>query len=137
MRLSVVFLTTVLVLGVGDIAAGQQPAALSTNYEREVFEYSPAGRPDPFRSLLDGDLGVRIEDLALMGVLFHPDPSMSVAILSQVGSQQRLQARVGERVGTVRVMAIRPQEVDVQIEELGVARRETLRIRAAGTQRPS
>jgi hypothetical protein len=98
-------------------------------YEREVFEYSAGGRPDPFRSLLqDGELGIRIEDLMLRGVVYHPDPARSVAVLSQTGSQRRIQARVGERVGTLRILSIQPERVEVVVEELGVARRETLTI---------
>ena len=103
-----------------------------TVYEREVFEYSRDGRPDPFRSLLQSaDLGIRIEDLSLAGVVYHEDPARSVAILVQTGATRRIRARVGERVGAVRIAAIRPRSVDVIIEELGVARRETLELRPA------
>jgi hypothetical protein len=98
-------------------------------YEREVFSYARLGRPDPFRSLLlDDDLGIRVEDLTLRGTVHHPDPSLSVAIMTQEGSDRRIQARIGERVGPMRVLAIYPDRVDIVIEELGVARRETLRI---------
>lgn len=103
-----------------------------TVYEREVFEYSREGRADPFRSLLQSaDLGIRIEDLSLAGVVYHPDPARSVAILVQEGATRRIRARVGERVGAIRVAAIRPRSVDLIIEELGVARRETLELRTA------
>jgi hypothetical protein len=98
-------------------------------YEREVFSYQAAGRSDPFRSLLlDGDLGIRIEDLTLRGVVHHPDPSRSIAILTQEGSDRKIQARIGERVGPLRILSISPEQVEIVIEELGVARRETLRI---------
>ena len=106
-----------------------QPVAV---YEREVFRYDRAGRPDPFRSLLSGtELGIRVEDLSLAGVVYHSDPSRSVAILAQTGSERRIRARVGERVGGIRIAAIRPRSIDVIIEELGVARRETLEMRPA------
>jgi hypothetical protein len=96
-------------------------------YEREVYRYAGAYRPDPFRSLLrQGDLGVRIEDLSLRGVVHHPDPEFSVAVLAQRGTDRRIQARVGERVGTLRLMAILPDRVEVVVEELGVLRRVTL-----------
>lgn len=98
-------------------------------YEREVFDYSAAGRPDPFRSLLsDAELGVRVEDLTLRGVVYNRDPSLSVAVLTQQGSDRRIRARVGERVGSLRILAIEPDHVEIVVEELGVARRETLRI---------
>ena len=98
-------------------------------YEREVFTYPAAARPDPFRSLLlEGDLGIRIEDLTLRGVVYHADPSRSVAIMTQAGTNRRIQARVGESVGPLRILGIYPDRVEIVIEELGVARRETLRL---------
>lgn len=99
-------------------------------FEREVFRYDRGGRPDPFRSLLtDAELGVRTEDLTLLGVVWHPDPSQSVAVLSQRGAQRRLRARVGDRLGSIRILAIHQRSIDVVVEEFGVARRETLEIR--------
>lgn len=101
-------------------------------YEREIFRYPRAGRSDPFRSLLrDGDLGVRIEELEVRGIVYHEDPGRSVVTLIEVGSGRRLQLRTGERVGSVRVLAIYPDRVDLVVEELGVARRETLPIAAS------
>lgn len=110
--------------------AGAQEAPQTTViYEREVFQYSAAGRPDPFRSLLnDAELGVRLEDLTLRGIVHHSDPRQSVAVLTQAGSERRIRARVGERVGSLRILAIYPDRVDLVVEELGVARRETLRM---------
>lgn len=124
-------------LGLGMIAgiafamplSGQVVADPTVVYEREVFTYSAAGRPDPFRSLLDdAELGIRLEDLTLRGIVHHRDPSQSVAVLTQAGSDRRIRARVGERVGALRILAIYPDRVDLVVEELGVARRETLRI---------
>ena len=100
-----------------------------TIYRREVFSYERAGRPDPFRSLLNSaELGLRFEDLTLQGIMYHPDPSRSVVVLGQRGSERRLRARVGERVGAVRILAIGPRSVEVVIEEFGVARRETMEL---------
>lgn len=120
-----------LLLGLVPLGAAeaQQSETISVLYDREIFNYPGGARPDPFRSLLlEGDLGIRIEDLALRGIVYHPDPSRSVAVLSQEGSTRRIQARVGERFGSLRVLAIYPDRVEIVIEELGVARRETLRI---------
>jgi hypothetical protein len=98
-------------------------------YEREVFQYQRGGRPDPFRSLLtNAELGVRTEDLTLVGVISHPDPRQSVAVLSQRGSDRRVRARIGDRLGSIRIVAIHPRRIDVVVEEFGVARRETLEI---------
>ena len=115
--------------------AAAQTAALGDTavvYEREVFEYSRSGRVDPFRSLLDdAELGVRLEDLSLQGVMYDADASQSVAVLSRVGSTRPLRVRVGDRVGGIRVLTIRQRDVEVLIEEFGVARRGTLELKSA------
>ena len=114
--------------GAGDAAAQAAPDT-SLVYEREVFTYDRGGRPDPFRSLLtNAELGIRTEDLTLLGVIFHPDPSQSVAVLSQRGEERRLRARVGQRLGSVRIVAIHQRAIDVVVEEFGLARRERLEI---------
>jgi hypothetical protein len=101
-------------------------------YEREVFEYSRAGRVDPFRSLLDdAELGVRLEDLALQGVMYDADASQSVAVLSRAGSTRPLRVRVGDRIGGIRVLTIGQRRVELLIEEFGVARRGTLELKSA------
>lgn len=108
-------------------ARGVAPAELA--YEREVYTYPSGARPDPFRSLLrDGDLGMRVEDLRLRGIVHHQNPAQSVAMLTIQGTDRRVQARVGDIVGPLRVLAIHPDRVEIVVEELGVARRETLRI---------
>lgn len=118
----------VVFLGAGSLDAQERVNDVRV-YEREIFQYSAAGRPDPFRSLLnDEELGIRVEDLTLRGVIYNQDPSMSVAVLSQAGSDRRIRARVGERVGSLRILGIFPDRVDIVVEELGVSRRETLRI---------
>jgi hypothetical protein len=101
-------------------------------YRREVFRYAALGRPDPFRSLVgSAELGVRVEDLTLRGVVHHPDPSRSVAVLAREGVERPVRARVGDVIGGVRIVAIRPTSVDVLVEEFGIAHRETLRITKA------
>ena len=101
-------------------------------YEREVFEYSRSGRVDPFRSLLDdAELGVRLEDLTLQGVMYDADASQSVAVLSRAGSTRPLRVRVGDRVGGIRVLTIGQRRVELLIEEFGVARRGTLELKSA------
>lgn len=128
-----------MLLTVSAEVAAQQPASATPSraaapvvYQREIFDYSRAGRPDPFRSLVSSsDVGVRVEDLALRGVVVHPDASRSVAVLSRAGTSRPIRARVGERVGGIRILVIRPHSVDVLVEEFGVARRETLQIKPA------
>jgi hypothetical protein len=108
-----------------------QVASLDTLsvYRREVFTYDRARRMDPFRSLLNtADLGVRFEDLTLQGIMYHPNPARSVVILSQRGSTRRIQARVGDRIGGLTIVAVGPRTVEVIVEEFGVARRETMEL---------
>lgn len=135
-----VLLAAAAVAALGGTAplAAQTPPDSVVLYEREVFEYARSGRPDPFRSLLrDPELGLRFEDLALLGVLHDPRPERSVAVLTQKGSSRRIRARVGDRIGGIRIVAIRPRSVDVVVEEFGVARRETLELRSATEKGPT
>lgn len=108
-------------------ARSETPAELA--YEREIYTYPGGARPDPFRSLLrDGNLGMRLEDLRLRGIVHHQNPGQSVAMLAIQGTDRRIQARVGDVVGPLRVLAIHPDRVEIVVEELGITRRETLRI---------
>lgn len=132
MRTDPLVLAALLALAAPGAAAAQAQPDTVAIYEREVFRYQRAGRPDPFRSLLgSADLGVRAEDLALVGVVYNEDPARSVAVITQAGAERRVRARVGERIGGVRVVAIRPTSVDLVIEEFGIARRETLALKPA------
>lgn len=111
--------------------AAQAAADSAVVYEREVFDYSRGGRADPFRSLLDdAELGVRLEDLSLQGVMVGGDPSQSVAVLSRVGTNRPLRVRVGDRVGGIRILSIEQRLVQVLVEEFGVARRGTLELKS-------
>ena len=120
------------VVGAPQAADAQALADTAVVYEREVFEYSRAGRVDPFRSLLDdAELGVRLEDLTLQGVMYDADASQSVAVLSRAGSTRPLRVRVGDRIGGIRVLTIGQRRVELLIEEFGVARRGTLELKSA------
>lgn len=101
-------------------------------YRREVFDYNAQGRRDPFRSLVNtADLGVRVEDLTLRGVVVSRDARRSVATIEQQGTDRRIRARVGDRIGGITVVAITPRSVEVVIEEFGVPRREVLPLKRA------
>lgn len=102
-------------------------------YRREVFRYPRAGRPDPFRSLLGAmDAGVRPENLVLRGIVYSPDPSSSFAVVTEAGGSRALRLRAGQRIGSIQVVAIHPRSVDLLIQELGGARRESLVLPKAG-----
>lgn len=110
----------------------QVAADTTLTYEREVFDYQRAGRADPFRSLLQGsELGIRVEDLTLTGVVYSSNPRVSVAVLTRRGADRPIRARVGDRVGGLQVVAIGPRSVDVVIEEFGIARRATIQLKSA------
>lgn len=99
-------------------------------YRREVFQYPRGARPDPFRSLATPEeLGYRIEDMQLTGVIYSPSSGMSVAVLTETVTKKRFRLKVGERIGGITVAAIYPKRVDVVVNEFGVVRRETLQLR--------
>jgi hypothetical protein len=116
----------------------ERTASREIIYQREVYQYSRGTRPDPFRSpLVNADIGIRSSDLALRGIVYNSDPRQSVAVLVEKATDRRIRARVGERIGGLRVVAIHPRRVDLVVEELGVARRESLFLKAepeTGTQ---
>jgi hypothetical protein len=93
-------------------------------YRREVFRYPGAGgRPDPFQPLLRGEeMGVRVQDLRLVGVVYSGDARNSVATFALPDTTQRVRLRVGQRLGSVTVLRIQPRRVDVREDEMGVSR---------------
>ncbi|HEX6042028.1 hypothetical protein [Longimicrobium sp.] len=123
--------------------AGTVPAAAAGGavlpetdvYRREVFRYQTGGRPDPFRPLLDGeDMGVRAQDLQLVGIIHSSNPRASVAVFTLPNDDQRVRLRVGQRLGAVTVVSIQPRRVDLREEALGVSRTYTLELQR--TRRP-
>lgn len=121
-------------------ASGAPPVV----YRREVFLYPRSGRPDPFRSLVTPEeLGYRVQDVQLTGVIYSPNSRLSVAVLSETATKKRFRLHVGERIGGITVAAIYPRRVDVVINEFGVIRRETLQlhrpepIRSGDAQQPA
>lgn len=107
-------------------AAAPAPAAIpeAEIYRREVFRYpGAAGRPDPFAPLLNSEeMGVRVQDLKLVSVIYSGDPRVSVATFTLPDSTQRVRLRVGQRLGSVTVLRIQPRRVDVREDEMGVSR---------------
>lgn len=133
----------VVALAAGAAAAAQDPppadgiAALPETdvYRREVFRYQAGGRPDPFQPLLQGDeIGVRVQDLTLEGIVYTPTPGGSVAIFSLPGAQGRTRLRVGQRLGAVTVVAIHPRRVDLREDQFGVSRASSLQLQRSAPQ---
>ena len=101
-------------------------------YRREVFRYQAGGRPDPFRPLLTGDdMGVRVQDLSLVGIIHSATPGASVAIFTLPSDSARVRMRPGQRLGAVTVVAIHPRRVDVREDALGVSRTYSLELQRA------
>ncbi len=98
-------------------------------YEREVFDYPGRGRRDPFRPLTTFNAsGPRFEDLEVTGIVFSPEIG-SIAVLADRNTEKRYRLRVGERVGTARVVEIRQDEVVFGISTFGVSRQAILRVK--------
>ena len=119
--------------GTAPAAAAGAPSAMpdaATVYRREVFAYDRRGRPDPFRPLMSaGDLGIRLEDLRLRGVVYNPNPRLSVAVFAQADTGSSIRLRVGQRYGNLTVMAIQPRRVDVRVDEFGQSRVQSIPLR--------
>ncbi len=119
-------------------ATAPAPAATlpeSDVYRREVFRYQAGGRPDPFRPLLAGDdMGVRVQDLRLIGIIHSSNPRASVAVFTLPSDSARVRLRPGQRLGAVTVVAVHPRRVDVREDALGVSRVYSLELQR--TRRP-
>ena len=106
--------------------AATPPAQEHTIY-REVFEYSAAGRRDPFASLLaTSDLRPLLIDLRLAAIAYDPNGRNSVAVLRDLTSKEQYRVKVGQTLGRMRVAAIQPRSVTFTIQEFGLSRQETL-----------
>ncbi len=120
-----------------EMAQAEAEAPSETELLREVFSYTGSGR-DPFESLLrTGSVRPMIEDLRVTAINFDPRyPGGSVAVLRDTTVGKRYTVRVGDELGRLRITAIRPDEVLVMIEEFGVERQSSLRLRRRqeGTQ---
>ena len=98
-------------------------------YEREQFDYPGRGRRDPFRPLTTFNAsGPRFEDLEVTGIVFSPEVG-SIAVIADRTTEKRFRLREGERVGTARVIEIRPGEVVFGISTFGVSRQAILRVK--------
>lgn len=101
-------------------------------YNREVYNYQ-GGPRDPFLSLLtDASAQMTINDLRVVSILYDPRGGRSVAVVRDKNSTSPHRLRVGESLGRLRVIQIRPYEVVFQIEEFGFERQEVLTLQRPG-----
>jgi hypothetical protein len=97
---------------------------------RETFVYT-GGTRDPFASLLTlKSTGPELVDLQLVGVYQNLEaPSQSVAVVREKDGGKRWKLRVGDRIGRMRVAAIRQKDLVFAISDFGYERQETLSLR--------
>ena len=103
----------------------------SVGLVREVFDFSGSGR-DPFRSLVEGDAGLRpfIEDLRVTSIIFDARyPARSVAVLRDIDAGARYEVRAGDELGRLKVTEIREEEVVIATVGFGRSRQVVLPIR--------
>jgi hypothetical protein len=121
----------------GRVAAATPAMTLPAGdvYRREVFRYIRGGRPDPFSPLLTAaELGFRVEDLRLTSIIFSPDGRRSIAVFAEGDSARRYRLHQGQRLGTMTVLRIWPQKVDVRVDEFGGSRLQTVLLQRAQRQ---
>lgn len=102
--------------------------------ERESFGYTGGGRRDPFRSLMvTAALRPLPSEVRLVAVAYDPTGVGSVAILRDGTTRAQYRVGVGDRVGRMRVVRIRPRTVVFTVEELGFSRTEVVTLSDSAT----
>ena len=113
--------------------AAPMPAEITI--QREVFDYSGAGRRDPYKSLMStSDVRPLLSDLRLTAVAFDPDGDNSVAILRDSFSKAQYRIRIGQQLGRLRVSGIKQKSVQFTLDEFGFNRQETLQLSSDTTK---
>jgi hypothetical protein len=130
--------------------AGAPPAARADSvellFEREVFRYPRGNRRNPFLPLTGEDAGPRVEDLVLTGVILAEAPGASIALLgprTPTGTAARgatrtpapsLRVREGDVLGSLKILAIEPRRVLIEVDEFGVREIRVLELRRPGVE---
>lgn len=111
----------------GTMKGGKLDTTKVITIRREVFQYTSAGKRDPFVSLLStSDIRPVISDLRITAIAYDAHGANSVAILRDVGTKEQYRGRVGTQIGRMRIVRIEPKAVTFMIEEFGFSRQETL-----------
>ena len=117
--------------GAAQVADDSAQLTESVGLVREVFDFAGSGR-DPFRSLVEGDAGLRpfIEDLRVTSIIFDARyPARSVAVLRDVDANARYEVRAGDELGRFTVTEIREDEVVITTVGFGQSRQVVLPVR--------
>jgi hypothetical protein len=67
-----------------------------------------------------------VEDLRLTAIIYSPAGNRSVAVFAEGDSARRYRLHQGQRLGTMTVVRILPQRVDVRVDEFGGSRLQTI-----------
>lgn len=121
----------------------QPPDTASLVFEREVFVYPTFERRNPFVRVVSGNEGgPRFEEIQLVGVIFSPNPDLSVAVFGprgggQQGAQQQqsrrtFRARRGDQIGNVRILEIQRTRVVVEVDEFGLTEQRIMELQRPG-----
>lgn len=104
--------------------------AREIDVSREAFAYGGGGR-DPFMSLMNADKsGPEFGELQLVGVYQNLEAqSRSVVVLREKIGGKRHKLVVGDRLGRLQLVQIRPKDAVFVIQDFGIERRETLSLR--------
>lgn len=107
-------------------------------FDREIFQYPSFTRRNPFRPLEGAAGGVRYEQLTLIGIMYSPDASASVAVVSTGGvavaddgtttaiEGDSFYLKPGETIGNTTIIEIRRDAVIVDVEVFDAVERVTM-----------
>jgi len=97
---------------------------------REAYAWDPAPR-DPFRPLfVMAGGGPELPDLVLTSVIQAPsDPSKSIAVFQDRGSNRRYTVSPGQRIGRMTVVEIAQGSVTLRMNDYGTIRDQTYHVR--------
>ncbi|MCG6956660.1 MAG: hypothetical protein LJF04_11790 [Gemmatimonadetes bacterium] len=131
-----------------DTTAAKKPAKPpELVFEREVFTYPSVARRNPFAPLAGTEQGPRFDQLRLMGIMYdanHPSASMAMIGTSTVQTSadstqvtvspqgQAWYLKVGQAVGSIRVVEIRQDAVVVEVAQFGITERKVMRMESPG-----
>jgi hypothetical protein len=118
------------------------PQVTELVFAREVFDYPAMTRRNPFRALLASDQsGPQFGSLRLLGILYSQTPAMSMAVVgtsvptisedgttATVSGGQSWYLKVGQSVGNIRVIDVRPAEVVVEVSEFGLTQQHIMQL---------
>ena len=128
----------VLLMTAPQAVAGQQATAPGGPdiVRIEPASYHDHSRRDPFVPLTSGadpGEGPRFETLRLTGI-FLGSPGNSLVVLEDPMRRGHF-ARVGEKIGNARLLAIHSESADFEVDDYGSVRRASLRLERADSDR--